>query len=309
MSETEFLPFLPAPRLADAAFAPLPAWVWAPDAGRIVWANAVGAAMFGAPSLAALAQKQLDGKHPAVAQLARLAGSLPESGTRLERLKGFAPGVGRLLTCNCSRLVLADGTRTILVSATEPAGPNLPLGERVRRLLEGFDGPFAAFSPDGALLFATPPASEQLGGASSLAAAGAADLGASALAQGEASGEIAAATLTLQRIGSGNATVLLATLAPLPAAAVAPEPVRAPVADEAPSAPTMPDDALVAERWRRCACSIPPTRSRRLQTCWSRRSRNRRTTAPRSKPCPSPCPPSRPCRRQRLILRRCGISG
>ena len=245
MSETDLLPFLPARRLADAAFAPLPAWVWAPDAGRLVWANAVGAAMFGAPSLAALAQKQLDARHPAVAQLIRLAGALPESGTRLERLKGFASGVGRLLTCNCSRLALADGTRAILVGATEPAGPNLSLGERARRLLEGFDGPFAAFSPDGALLFATPQASGQLGGASSLAAAGAAGLGASALAQGVASGEIAAATLTLQRMGSGNAAVLLATLAPLPAPAVVPEPP--PVAAEAPSAPTMPDDALVAE--------------------------------------------------------------
>ncbi len=120
----------------------------------------------------------------------------------------------------------------------------MSLGERARRLLEGSAGPFAAFSPDGTLLFATPQASEQLGGVS-LAAAGAAGLATDALAQGEASGEISAATLTLQRMGGGNAAVLLATLAPLPAPAIGPEPP--PVAAEAPSAPTMPDDSLVAE--------------------------------------------------------------
>src|SRR5262245_28900121 len=103
MSET-VPPFLPHPRLADLAFAPLPAWVWSQEGGRLLWANAVGAAMFGADSLAALASKQFDPRHPAVQQVARLASALPEGATRLDRLRGFAPGVGRLLTCNCSRL-------------------------------------------------------------------------------------------------------------------------------------------------------------------------------------------------------------
>ena len=79
MSETDLLPFLPARRLADSAFAPLPAWVWAPDAGRLVWANAVGAAMFGAPSLAALAQKQLD------AAYVRLSHARPGADYRAKR--------------------------------------------------------------------------------------------------------------------------------------------------------------------------------------------------------------------------------
>ena len=34
-------------RLAPLASAALPAWLWSADAGHIVWANAVGAAVFG----------------------------------------------------------------------------------------------------------------------------------------------------------------------------------------------------------------------------------------------------------------------
>jgi hypothetical protein len=245
MSETVSLPFLPAPRLADLAFAPLPAWVWAGDASRIVWANAVGAAMFGAPSLAAAAEKRFDAKHPAAQQVARLAGSLPDGATRLERLRGFASGVGRLLTCNCSRLALADGSTGILIIAAEPAGPNLALNERVRRLLTGFDGPFAAFGPDGALLHAGPLANERLFDAATLAGAGASHLAAQALAQGEASGETPSAQVTLQRMGSANATILLATFAPPPAPIVEPEPaaVIEPVVEPEPPLSSIPTPA------------------------------------------------------------------
>jgi PAS domain S-box-containing protein len=216
MSETDHLPFLHDRRLADLASAPLPAWLWANDATRILWANAVGAATFGAPAVAALTERRFDLKHPAAQQVARLADSLPERAPRLERLRGFASGVGRLLTANCRRLDLADGTPAILIAATEPAGPSLTLTERVRRLFAGQDLPFAAFSPDGALLHAGPEASRRLGGAATLAAAGAQELAETALAQGRADGDTPVGAVTLQRIGSGNALVLVAIFAPEP---------------------------------------------------------------------------------------------
>src|SRR5262245_44270189 len=228
MSETA-LPALPHPRLAEFAFAPLPAWVWAPEGGRLLWANAVGAAMFGADSLVALARRELDARHPAVQQVARLAGTLPDAGVRLDRLRGFAAGVGRLLTCNCSRLELADGTKAILIAASEPAGPSLPPGERARRLLAGLEGPFAAFSPGGALLYATPQGAARPAGTATLAAAGADTLAASALERGEASGETPLGTLRLWRMGGATEPVLLATLAPALPPAVEPEPEPVPV--------------------------------------------------------------------------------
>src|SRR5215470_17332997 len=141
MSDTDHLAFLRDPRLADLGASPRPAWLWELDATHILWANAVGAAMFGAATVGALQQRQFEPKkHPAAQQVARLANGLPAGGAvRLERLRGFAPGVGRLLTCSCARIDLADGSEAILIAATEPAGPSLTLNERLRRLLDGVD--------------------------------------------------------------------------------------------------------------------------------------------------------------------------
>jgi PAS domain S-box-containing protein len=215
MSETAPFAFLPDARVAGSAVAPLPAWLWALDGRQILWANAAGAAVFASPSPAALKERRFAPGHPAAAQVARLAEALPPEGApRLQRLRGFASGVGRLLTCNCSQLALADGTPAILIVAAEPAGPSLTLSERVRRLLDGFDGPLAAFSPEGELLHATPQASRLLGSADTLDAAGAATLASTAVEQGEAAGDTPVGAVTMRRIGSGNATVLIASLAP-----------------------------------------------------------------------------------------------
>src|SRR4051794_16837429 len=96
-------------RLRPLALAPLPAWLWSIDATHLIWADPTGAAIFGAASPAALATRRFDPGQPAAAQVARLAETLPADGTpRLERLRGFGAGVGRALTCNCSRVTLAD---------------------------------------------------------------------------------------------------------------------------------------------------------------------------------------------------------
>src|SRR6266849_6406052 len=122
-------------RLAPVATSVLPAWLWSADANRILWANPTGAAIFGAATSAASSTRKFDAGQPAAAQIAQLAATLPPDGSpRLERLRGFGAGVGRTLTCACARITLPGNVAAILVSANEPAGPNLTLPERVRRL-------------------------------------------------------------------------------------------------------------------------------------------------------------------------------
>jgi signal transduction histidine kinase len=166
------LALLRDPRLAGPATSPWPAWLWSADASRMLWANAAGAALFGAADTRECVQRRFDSNNPAAAQIVRLAATLPSAGPpRLERLRGFGLGFGRALTCACSRLVVTDGKAAVLIVATEPAGPALSLAERIRRLF-GDDEPLAAFAADGALIHATATARAQLGGANSLSALG-----------------------------------------------------------------------------------------------------------------------------------------
>jgi hypothetical protein len=142
----------------------------------------------------------------------------------LERLRGFGAGVGRALTCACSHILLGDGTAALLVVALERAGPDLPLAERVARLLAGTLEPIAAFSADGQLLAATESARAQLRDATSLAAIGANGLIPQALANGHAVSD--GRPISLDRIGGDAATVLIAhfTAADMPAAGRFPQP-------------------------------------------------------------------------------------
>src|SRR5262245_57317561 len=185
-------------RLAPLATAALPAWLWSADLSHIAWANAVGAAVFGAATAAAIRSRRFDAREPAAAQIARIAPTLVTGAApRLARLRGFGADMGRALTCACSRVALSDEAAGILVVAVERAGPDLPLGERVARLLAGGSEPIAAFAVDGTLLAATESARAHLDGASSLAALGA--------------GQGASGPLALDRVGSEAATVLIAS--------------------------------------------------------------------------------------------------
>jgi PAS domain S-box-containing protein len=216
MGESEFLLIvLGDPRLSPHVTGNAPAWLWSADAGRILWGNPVAAAIFNAPSVAALVGQTVDPKSTAAVQIARIAGTLPHGAApQLERLRGFGGRLGGALTCACSRLVLADGTPAILVAATEDAGPRLPLAEQAKRLLDGRDEPMALFSADGSLLYATPAAQAALGSATTLAAFNAGTLGAAALAAGYAQDDRKIGAISLRRVGSGSATALLATVTP-----------------------------------------------------------------------------------------------
>src|SRR5262249_52799 len=149
MHADPLLSFLRDPRLANHAMAAAPVWLWTADGTRVLWANAAGAAVLGAPSPHALAERRMSGAHPLASQVVRLAGTLPHGGApRLERVRGIG-ALGRTVVCACARFSLANGMPAILVAANETVGPALPLGERAARLVAGCEAPVAVFAPDG----------------------------------------------------------------------------------------------------------------------------------------------------------------
>ncbi len=211
-----------AAQLADHATSALPAWLWSADGSRILWANAVGAAIFGAANTKELTGLRVDSKQPALAEIVRLGETLPSTGqARLERLRGFGASLGAALTCICSRLSLGDGSAAVLVIANEPAGRPLPLSERVKRLFADQTRAEAAFAQDGTLLGATSAAQKRLGHTPTLSALGLATTGSQALAAGKADATTDQGHVSLRRLGSGASSVLLATFGAEPSARAA----------------------------------------------------------------------------------------
>jgi signal transduction histidine kinase len=206
-----------AVQLADYATSASPVWLWSTDGSRILWANAVGAAIFGAANVSECATRRFDTKHPGAAAIRRLAPTLPSTGQpRLERLRGFGASFGRALTCVCSGIVLPEGRAAVLIVATEQAGPALPLHERVRRLFPDAEQTLAVFSADGISLWATEAAQKRLAGASTLSALGIAALAAEASETGRASGATRYGPVTVERLGRDASAVLVVKFAAPP---------------------------------------------------------------------------------------------
>jgi signal transduction histidine kinase len=275
INATPDLAFLHDPRFAPHATSAAPVWLWSLDGTRILWANAVGAAIFAAPTPAALAGRRFGPDHPAAKQIARLTAALPENGPpRLERLRGFGAGWARPLLCRCARLSpdVAGGPAGLLVVALEPARPALPLPERVRYLLgeheAGDATAIAAFGPDGTLLHATPAGRARLAGASDLAAVGAQAIAAQASAAGAATGATSLGAVTITRIGADTAAVLLMTFpADTQAVAAAPESrPRSPLddTDRSETAPPASETAAAAA----CEEATVPDRHHPLRFIW-----------------------------------------
>ena len=220
---------LQVPRIATLATSPWPAWLWSTDAARILWTNAVGAAIFGAANTTECSEQRFDANDPSAAQIARLWATLPSADQeRLARLRGFGTSFGGALMCVCSRTVLPDGTPAILIAATERAGPSLSLAERVRRLFPAGAAALAAFTPDGALIYANAAAAQRLNGTSSLSALGIDTLSATALRDGRANGMAHLGQIPVDvaalRLGKDESRVLILTwgVQPKPASVSAP---------------------------------------------------------------------------------------
>src|SRR3954451_11788012 len=201
------------PRLAVHATSPLPAWLWSIDGTRILWANPVGAKLFGSANAAALSKKIFGPADGHRRQIASLAGNLPATGAiRLQRLRGFGAPLGSLITCACARLEFADAGSAILIAAAEFAGATLQLPERLRCLIEDVELPIAAFTSDGALV-AMSDAARPLLGFRNLAEAGLEQARLEALKQGSVETAIANGRLVLRRVGAGNEIGLIALIA------------------------------------------------------------------------------------------------
>ncbi len=151
-SETDFqVRGVRDPQLAVYATSALPTWLWAIDGTRILWANAAGAAAFGARSSSELSGRSLSPADRHRRQIAALAGRLPLSGAkRLERLRGFGAQLGLLQTCACARLSFTGGGTGVLITA-DNTGREMPYGERVQRLIDGIDMPIVAFTAAGVI--------------------------------------------------------------------------------------------------------------------------------------------------------------
>lgn len=229
------------PRLSVHATSPLPAWLWSLDGSRVLWANAVGAKLFGAAHGAALAEKTFGPADIHRRQVSRLAGQLSANGAiRLERLRGFGARLGTLMTCACARLSFADGGEGVLVSAMDPALRTMPLVERLHRLVEGAKTPMAAFAPDGMFAGAS-EAARPLLGFRDLSEAGMDQARSEALAKGRVELPIGIGKMVLQRVGAGADIGLVALIEPA-AAQAAPAAESVPdIAPEITPAPAQPD--------------------------------------------------------------------
>src|SRR3954451_21684391 len=202
------------PRLAVHATSALPAWLWSTDGTRVLWANPVGARLFGADNSAALASRSFGPADAHRRQVAQLARRLPSTGTiRLERLRGFGAPLGMLTTCGCARLEFPDGRQGILVAPADTIGRSMPLVERLQRLVDGIDTPIAAFAPDGTLV-ANSDAARPLLGFRNLSEAGLEDARNDALKSGRSETPIDTGQMMLQRVGSGADISLVALIAP-----------------------------------------------------------------------------------------------
>jgi PAS domain S-box-containing protein len=202
------------PRLAVYVASGLPAWLWSVDGARVLWANPVGAKVFGDSDGIALATRRFGPADAHRRQVAQLGGKLLPSGAiRLERLRGFGAPLGNLVTCGCARLDLADGSDGILVAAAEAVGPTMPLVERLQRLIEGFDAPLAAFARDGRLVGVN-EAARPLLGFRDLFEGGFEQARIEALRQGRVETSAGHSRMVLHRVGSGAEISLVALIVP-----------------------------------------------------------------------------------------------
>lgn len=202
-------------RLAVHATSNQPVWLWSRDGTRVLWANPVGARLFGARNAADLFTRTFGPAHTHRRQIAQLGIRLPASGTmRLERLRGFGAALGSLMTCACSQLEFPDGGSGILVVAAEPlGGRGMPLIERLQNLVEGIDTPIAAFARDGLFVGANEMARALLG-FRNLSDAGLDHARDGALKDGRIETPIGFGRMVLQRVGSGADVGLVALIAP-----------------------------------------------------------------------------------------------
>ena len=132
MNHSEFqLRGLTDPQLSVHATGALPAWLWSTDGTRILWANPVGARLFGAANGTGLAGKTFGPADAHRRQVAQLSRRLPPNGAlRLERLR--AQQLGRVDDGVLEREILESVQRVVMHEETQGS----LLGQNARNIIQ-----------------------------------------------------------------------------------------------------------------------------------------------------------------------------
>ena len=160
-----YLDLVALPAVGSVLLDPRPAFVFAGDGTRVLWANVAGSEFLGERDIAGVLERHFTSGSPLARHLARLAKLLPADRARLEILR-FSFGVRqRTLACACQRLNLADGLSAVLaVGSVAPGHESIVTrAEDLADAIAGQDCLAAVLSADGRVLGAS-------GGFSALAA-------------------------------------------------------------------------------------------------------------------------------------------
>ncbi len=217
MDDTNFqLLAIRDPRLAVHAASTKPAWLWSSDGTRILWANAVGAQIFGARNATALAIKNFGPADQHRRQVIQLSTRLPPDGAmRLERLRGFGTTLGGLITCACARLAFSDGMRGILLVANTPPSTAMPVNERLLHLVEDMEIPVATFTNEGIFAGASEAATCLPGFLQTISNLDVDALRSDILRDGRVEMDSGLGRVTVHHIGIGADSGLIALIAPI----------------------------------------------------------------------------------------------
>ncbi|MEP5419519.1 MAG: PAS domain-containing sensor histidine kinase, partial [Roseibium sp.] len=101
--------------LAELVADPRAAWLWSADGAKVLWANAAGAAFFSVRSISDLAGLTSLERSPARPHIARIATSGLEDRFSMERLRFYRGLRVMLLTCQCRKIPLENGSYGALI--------------------------------------------------------------------------------------------------------------------------------------------------------------------------------------------------
>ncbi len=148
------LAFSRLPDVGGLLLSPGPAWVWARDGSRILWANPTGGARLGAADFGTLAQRRWTESHQLRRAIASLARALPEGGT-LARLRLTDDLLSLPTACRC-QYVRAGEERGVLVTSLE-AGGTKPSLDDLARFFSTPETGVVALDADGEVLAESAP--------------------------------------------------------------------------------------------------------------------------------------------------------
>ena len=152
-------PYLDLTAIAEVGAAQLdlrPAFVFAADGARVLWANSAGAAFFGARRIGDLRARRFSDLNPIKTQMARLAKLLPSAQARMEMLRFGQGAESGAIAAVCRRLNLPDETRAVLAIAASSAAAE-SLTSRAEKLVDLLGGEClaAVLTGEGKLLTAS----------------------------------------------------------------------------------------------------------------------------------------------------------